>query len=185
MNHKIAWIGVLLIGAAVVGWVTTELIASNGRPMGDGAKADHSAAAPGKAMACSKQGCKHGGTCDTKKPGAKHHLMTMSKQLTAALAAVESAEKAVQSGDKAKALASLAQVKRILNEARKPLAPVKVGFLNARCPIMGSQINPKKVTPGLVRKYKGGKVAFCCGGCPPAWDKLTDAQRAAKLKAAS
>ena len=185
MNHKIACIGVLLIGAAVLGWVSTELVASNCHPMGDGAKAGHNAAAPAAAMACSKQGCKHGGTCDAKKPGAKHHLMTMSKQLSAALAAVESAEKAVHSGDKAKALASLAEVKRILSEARKPLAPIKVGFLNARCPIMGSPINAKKVTPGLIRAYKGGKVAFCCGGCPAAWDKLTNAQRDAKLKAAS
>ncbi len=181
MNHKIAWIGVLLIGAAVVGWVATELVASQCHSPEGGAKAGHNVAAPGKT--CAMPGCENG--CKCKKPGDKHHLMAMSKQLTAALTAVESAEKAVHSGDKAKTLASLAEVKRILSEARKSLAPIKVGFLNARCPIMGSPINAKKVTPGLIRAYKGGKVAFCCGGCPAAWDKLTNAQRDAKLKAAS
>jgi hypothetical protein len=33
----------------------------------------------------------------------------------------------------------------------------------------------------LTREFKGQKVAFCCGGCPAAWDKLTDEQRRAKL----
>ena len=58
-------------------------------------------------------------------------------------------------------------------------------FANVRCPIMGSPINPDKVPANLTREYKGQKVAFCCGGCPPAWDKLSDAEKDAKLKAAS
>ena len=55
-------------------------------------------------------------------------------------------------------------------------------FVNATCPMMGSTIDPKKVTPELVRMHKGKKVAFCCGGCPPAWDKLSDAEKDAKLQ---
>jgi len=54
-------------------------------------------------------------------------------------------------------------------------------FVNSTCPIMGTPIDPAKVTPDLVREYKGQKVAFCCGTCPPQWDKLTDADRDAKL----
>ena len=54
-------------------------------------------------------------------------------------------------------------------------------FVNDKCPIMGSAIDPAKVTPDLVREYKGQKVAFCCGMCPPQWDKLADAEKDAKL----
>jgi len=54
-------------------------------------------------------------------------------------------------------------------------------YANTVCPIMGSKINAKRVTPALVRTYKGHKVAFCCGGCPAAWDRLSDDQKAAKL----
>jgi hypothetical protein len=32
--------------------------------------------------------------------------------------------------------------------------------------------------------YKGMKVGFCCPNCPPEWDKLTDAEKEAKLKEA-
>jgi hypothetical protein len=56
------------------------------------------------------------------------------------------------------------------------------GFANTKCPIMGSAINPSKVTEGLTRVYKGRKIAFCCGMCPGQWDKLTDAQKDAKLQ---
>jgi hypothetical protein len=51
-------------------------------------------------------------------------------------------------------------------------------IVNARCPIMGG-----KATEALTRDYNGQKVGFCCGGCPSQWDKLTDAQKDAKLAA--
>jgi RND family efflux transporter MFP subunit len=54
-------------------------------------------------------------------------------------------------------------------------------FINRRCPIMGTTIDPAQVTPALTRDYKGHKVAFCCAGCPDQWDKLTDAERDEKL----
>ncbi len=49
---------------------------------------------------------------------------------------------------------------------------------------MGAKIDLRNVSAALTREYKGQKVAFCCAMCPPAWDKLTDAQKEAKLKAA-
>ena len=54
-------------------------------------------------------------------------------------------------------------------------------FANTHCPIMGSPIDPAAVPAHLTREFKGKKVAFCCGGCPAAWDKLTDDQKQAKL----
>lgn len=58
-------------------------------------------------------------------------------------------------------------------------------FVNDRCPIMGNPIDPAKVPASLVRDYNGQKVAFCCGGCPGAWDMLPASQKEAKLKALS
>ncbi len=60
----------------------------------------------------------------------------------------------------------------------------KAGFINSTCPIMGSKIDPAKITKSLTREFDGKKVALCCGGCPGQWDKLSDADKKAKLKAA-
>jgi len=56
--------------------------------------------------------------------------------------------------------------------------------VNARCPIMGTKLDRDKVPASLTRTFGGQKVGFCCGGCPGKWDKLSDEQKAAKLKAA-
>jgi hypothetical protein len=58
-----------------------------------------------------------------------------------------------------------------------------VACVNGTCPIMGNAIDPAKVPVSLTRDFNGQKVGFCCGGCPPAWDKLTDDQKAAKFAA--
>ncbi len=60
----------------------------------------------------------------------------------------------------------------------------KAVFANARCPIMGSPIDPAKVPDALVRTHKGHKIAFCCASCPKAWDRLSGAEKDGKLAAA-
>ncbi len=60
----------------------------------------------------------------------------------------------------------------------------KAGVVNATCPMMGSKIDPAKVTEPLTRSFDGKQVGFCCGGCPAKWDALSDADRQAKLKTA-
>jgi len=95
---------------------------------------------------------------------------------------IDNAIKALESDKKETALAELNKAKHLItgiNEAIGKL--VKPNFANVRCPIMNSPINPEKVTKDLIREYKGQKIAFCCGGCPAAWDKLTDAEKTAKL----
>jgi hypothetical protein len=47
----------------------------------------------------------------------------------------------------------------------------------------GNAIDPAHVPDSLTRDYKGQRVAFCCGMCPPAWDKLSDAEKDKKLEA--
>ncbi|MFA6133914.1 MAG: hypothetical protein WC869_07880 [Phycisphaerae bacterium] len=112
----------------------------------------------------------------------------LDQQLQAAQAAVESAGKALDSNDVQSARTALAKATELLASARKLLGTTASGqgqFANIRCPIMGSKIDPKKVTSDLIREYKGQKVAFCCSMCPPQWDKLSESEKDAKLKAAS
>lgn len=54
-------------------------------------------------------------------------------------------------------------------------------FVNICCPIMGSKIDLANVSESLTRTHKGRKVALCCAGCPAAWDKLSEAEKDAKL----
>ncbi|KKK86910.1 hypothetical protein LCGC14_2758540 [marine sediment metagenome] len=62
--------------------------------------------------------------------------------------------------------------------------PPRPASANRRCPMMGSAIDPAKVSDSLVREYKGQAIAFCCGSCPGAWDMLTDAGKDTRLLAA-
>ncbi len=97
-------------------------------------------------------------------------------------ASIDKALKAVESGDKKTALAQLNKAKRMIAEINLAIGKlVKPKFANVRCPLMGSPIKPDKVTKNLIRDYKGEKIAFCCAGCPAAWDKLSDTVKAAKL----
>ena len=63
-------------------------------------------------------------------------------------------------------------------------ATAEATYANAVCPMMGSKIDPANVPASLTREFKDRKVAFCCAGCPVAWDRLSDEQKQAKLDAA-
>jgi len=135
-----------------------------------------------------------------------------SRDLPLAIESLERAVKAVESGDRQTELAELSKAvntlaairealgKHVLSEASEskdlsPSTPSAAGvgaqaarpqardLANGRCPIMGSPIKADAVTANLTRDYKGQKIGFCCGGCPAAWDKLTDAEKQAKLNA--
>jgi hypothetical protein len=108
--------------------------------------------------------------------------MIHSRELPIAIISIDKAAKAMESGDKKTVLAELDKTLNTLIAIYRALGKhVKPQFANNRCPIMGSPINPEKVTKNLIRDYKGQKVAFCCAGCPSTWDKLIDAQKQAKL----
>ncbi len=108
--------------------------------------------------------------------------MIRSRELPIAILSIDKAAKAVESGDNKTALAELNKAQKMLIAIYGALGKhVKPQFANNRCPIMGSPINPNRISKNLIRDYKGQKVAFCCAGCPSAWDKLTDAQKQAKL----
>lgn len=107
-----------------------------------------------------------------------------SGQLPMVMLSIDKATNAIESGDKKTALAELDKAQKTLIAIYGALGThVKPQFANNRCPIMGSPINTKRVTKSLTRDYKGQKVAFCCGGCPSVWDKLTDVEKESKLVA--
>ncbi len=141
------------------------------------------AAAPAMSSSC-------GGCSESKKkatasnPHAKswQSKRTSLAHLSAALKAIDAATEAINSGNKKTALAELAKARKLIASTQMgTMKDAEPKLANVRCPIMGSTIDPAKASSKLTRMYKGQKVAFCCAGCPAAWDKLTDADKQAKL----
>jgi hypothetical protein len=156
---------VIIIGAvAVVGVILPRALAQAGHGT------DHSGHMSGMNM----------------KQPAKVEVLSLenihSKHVPMALMSIDKAKKALESGDRRTALAELNKAQAMLISIHGALGKhVKPQFANNLCPIMGSPINPDKVTKNLIRDYQGQKVAFCCAGCPATWDKLNDAEKNTKL----
>ena len=121
----------------------------------------------------------------SKTGGHNMHEMHM-KKLSQAMKAIDKAVKQVEAGNKEKALVELAEAKKLVLACHKAMTEMHKGkIVNAQCPIMGTKLDPKKVTASLTRTYNGKKIGFCCAGCTSAWDKLTDQQKKEKLGKAS
>jgi hypothetical protein len=137
------------------------------------------------------------GTCDKKAEGKCPD--PAGRRLQNVLAYIDQAEKAMKDGHNDKAQAHLAKARKSVHALahqmmqdgghKKAHAEAKseaeqaaeAKFVNSKCPIMGKKIHADRVKPALVRTFNGRKVAFCCGGCPGRWDKLSDEQKADKL----
>lgn len=122
--------------------------------------------------------------CDPNSPMMKQ----CADGVASAATAIQAAQKALASGDAKTAAAELEKAQKALASIKEGLdkctvapAAASVKVVNAQCPIMGTVLAKDKVPADLTREYKGQTVGFCCGGCPEAWDKLTDADKAAKL----
>lgn len=116
----------------------------------------------------------------SKKPASLEKLH--AEYLPIAMASIKRAVEAVESGDRKIALNELRKAQMLLTIIHSDLGKhVKPKFANNRCPIMNAPIKAEKVTKSLIRDYKGQKIAFCCAGCPAAWDKLSETQKQAKL----
>ena len=50
-------------------------------------------------------------------------------------------------------------------------------FANANCPLMG---NPVEADGGSA-EFKGHTIGFCCEGCAPKFEKLSETEKLAKL----
>ena len=105
-----------------------------------------------------------------------------SENMPLVLQTIEKAIKAIQAGNSNDALVELAKAKTMIATIDKVVSQyITPKFVNNKCPIMGTTIEPANVTEDLIREYKGQKVAFCCKMCPAEWDKLSDAEKEAKL----
>jgi hypothetical protein len=90
----------------------------------------------------------------------------------------------IESGNQQAALLELKRVQSTLENLRTAFErQMKPAFVNTNCPIMGTPIQATNVPPSLIRTLDGQKVAFCCPGCPAAWDRLSPAEKVAKLTA--
>jgi hypothetical protein len=128
--------------------------------------------------------CKAGGKTCMK--ACRTEMMGKMAEVKVALVTVRTA---VEAGQKTEALAAIGTAEKLVAEMHqkmtaKATAPkAAAGMVNTRCPMMGSKIDPAKVPASLTREFNGRKVGFCCGGCPVAWDRLTDTQKQGKLDA--
>lgn len=52
-----------------------------------------------------------------------------------------------------------------------------VATLNAKCPMMGNDVE----ADGGTVSYKGHTIGFCCDGCAPKFEKLSDSEKVAAL----
>jgi hypothetical protein len=137
------------------------------------------------ALAQAGHGTGHSGHMGGMQP-AKAQVLSLenihSKHVPMVVMSIDRAKKALESGDRRAVLAELNKAQQMLVTIHTALGKhVKPQFANNLCPIMGAPINAARVTKNLIRDYKGQKVAFCCAGCPAAWDKFTDAQKQVKL----
>jgi len=130
-----------------------------------------------KAGACGMMPMGHKSKDEIKdvKEGHSAHLEMISTS-------IEKAMKAIESEDKETAMAELNNAQQMLAVLKKGFSgQEKSGYVNTKCPMMGGEIDPEKVTSDLTRQFQGQTVAFCCGGCPGMWDKLSDTEKEAKL----
>lgn len=59
-------------------------------------------------------------------------------------------------------------------------AGVSMGVVNDTCPIMPDHaVDPE----GPTAEFNGQLVGFCCAGCPPKWEAMTDAEKQAYVDA--
>ncbi len=63
-----------------------------------------------------------------------------------------------------------------------PAETANANYVNTYCPIMQQNKISGDVPDSLVTEFKGRKVAFCCAGCPAAWDELSEQEKIAKLQ---
>ncbi len=106
-----------------------------------------------------------------------------SRDLPTAIQSIDIAARAVESGHTTTAVSELLTARNTLIAMNTVLGEhIKPHFANSHCPIMGSPIEVSKVDESLTRKHKGWKVAFCCAGCPKAWDRLNDAQKQFRVR---
>lgn len=188
MRYKVLTAGVAVLAALALG---LPAVAAGGKSCcgscGGGVTAAKATPSPAPKAAGGTGECAEGKCTKaerTKGKSAAGHCPCAAK-VAAALKKIDAAILAVEAGKTKDALAVLKEARTLVAAAHKAFLRVKPKqtFVNAKCPIMGGKIDPEHTPAELTREFHGRKVGFCCAGCPKVWDKLTDAQKQAKLDA--
>ena len=106
------------------------------------------------------------------------------EDLSSAMMSLDAAIKAIDAGDNTGAKADIEKARGMLADVKMSIEKcmAQMPVVNEKCPITGKSIDKMNVPADLTQMYKGMKIGFCCPACPPAWDKLTDTEKDAKLK---
>jgi len=124
------------------------------------------------------------GDMDKGMAGCMKKCQANMEVVSAAKAAIKAAIESIDKGDTAIAKSELEKADKLLSTVHKCIKEnmQQMPCTNAKCPISGKSIDRMNCSNELTRMYKGSKVGFCCPACLPAWDKLTDTEKDAKLK---
>jgi ribosomal protein S20 len=106
------------------------------------------------------------------------------ENISSAKDAIKAAMEAIDKGDMKAAKSELEKADKLLATVHKTMEESmdKMPCVNNKCPISGKSIDMMDRPKDCTRMYKWQKVGFCCTMCPATWDKLTDAEKDAKLK---
>lgn len=106
------------------------------------------------------------------------------EDIAAAKAAISVAIEAMDKGEISVAKSELEKAENLLTKAHKCMKEnvEKMPCANSKCPMTGKSIDVTDRPKDCTRMYKNMKIGFCCPACPPEWDKLTEAEKDAKLK---
>lgn len=106
------------------------------------------------------------------------------EDISAAKAAIKAAIEAIDKGDTKTAKIEMEKADRLMASVHKCMKEnmQQMPCCNAKCPISGKPIDRMNCPKELTCMYKDMKIGFCCSNCPPEWNKLTDAEKDAKLK---
>lgn len=104
-------------------------------------------------------------------------------QCDMAIAALRDAASAIDAGDTAKAKDGIAKAEKNVTMIKQSTMDCmkKMPTANMKCPMTGMTFDTANLPESRTRMYKGMKIGFCSDACPAAWDKLTDAEKDAKL----
>ena len=104
--------------------------------------------------------------------------------VAAAKMSIKTANEAIDRGDIATAKSELAKADMLMTKAHTCMKEnvEKMPCMNSKCPTCGKSIDRMNVPVSNTAMYKGTKVGFCCPNCQPAWNKLTDSEKDAKVQ---
>ena len=111
---------------------------------------------------------------------------TNSRDIDAAMQALNAASEAIDTGNTAAAKQMLEEAKQFMQTVQKSTKQYleKAPVANAKCPITGLAITRTDVPADRTSMYKGRKIGFCSAACPAEWGKLSNAEKSDKLKLA-